>query len=216
MIILIEYMVADGGVRIKRLDPAARILESAEALFARKGYDAVSIREIAQLAQVQSSTIYYYFNDKSGVFQSILENALQELTKILESVAGDGDDPYCKFEKFVRSYTEFLRKKQNLAQLVMQVIFFEESAFKYLVNQYWVKHYLIAEGILREGVEKGVFRLIDTRLLTVFIRGMILWYFMSSPITDLFPGMENHREEYGDKLAGEILDVFLHGILRDG
>lgn len=207
-------MVSDGGVRIKRQDPAARILESAEALFARKGYDAVSIREIAQHAQVQSSTIYYYFNDKSGVFQSILENALQELTEILESISGGGDDPYCKFKKFIRCYTDFLKKKQNIAQLVMQVVFFEESAFKYLVNQYWVRHFLIVEGILREGVEQGVFRPIDTRLLTIFIRGMILWYFMSSPITDLFPGMENHREEYGEKLAGEILDILLNGVLR--
>jgi AcrR family transcriptional regulator len=182
-------------------------------LFAKKGFDAVSIREIANQAEVQTSTIYYYFHNKRGVYIGILERSLSELTEILEAALLEGKDPLDRLKRYIYSYTEFLHRNYKTAYLVSQVIFNEDDDLKDLIKQIWAKHYFMVEDILQEGIEMGVFRPVDTHLMTINIRGMMLWYFFSLPITKLFPGMENLNMESNEILASETIDVILNGIL---
>lgn len=49
-----------------------RLLEAAILLFAEKGFDAVGIREIAQLAKANSALVQYHFGGKSGLYVEAL------------------------------------------------------------------------------------------------------------------------------------------------
>lgn len=51
-----------------------RILQAAEQLFAENGYDGVSIREIATLAEVRLALIHYHFGTKLDVYRAIWAN----------------------------------------------------------------------------------------------------------------------------------------------
>ena len=48
-----------------------RLLDSALALFAEKGFAKTSTREIAQAAQVNIASISYYFGDKAGLYKAV-------------------------------------------------------------------------------------------------------------------------------------------------
>jgi len=61
-----------GGVTTKE-----RILNVAIDLFAIKGFDAVSLREIADAAGVRKATLYYYFTTKDEILEKILEYVLE-------------------------------------------------------------------------------------------------------------------------------------------
>lgn len=50
----------------------ARIVRAAERLFARKGYGAVSLRDLARAAGVHMFTIQHHFGSKQGLYQAIL------------------------------------------------------------------------------------------------------------------------------------------------
>ena len=50
-----------------------RIFEAALALFARKGYAAVGVREIAKHANVNISMINYYYGEKAGILKAIID-----------------------------------------------------------------------------------------------------------------------------------------------
>ncbi|HMK45424.1 MAG TPA: TetR/AcrR family transcriptional regulator [Methanocella sp.] len=50
-----------------------RILDAALDLFAEKGFDAVSLREIAEVAGVRKATLYYYFTTKDEILEKIFE-----------------------------------------------------------------------------------------------------------------------------------------------
>ena len=52
---------------------AATLIAAATPLFAQKGFTAVTIREIADAAQIDSSAISYYFGSKEGLYQAIIE-----------------------------------------------------------------------------------------------------------------------------------------------
>ncbi len=54
-----------------------RILNVAIDLFAIKGFDAVSLREIADAAGVRKATLYYYFTSKDEILEKILEYVLE-------------------------------------------------------------------------------------------------------------------------------------------
>ena len=64
----------------KRLD----ILETAAELFAQRGYEKTSIKELAAEAQVSTSTIYTYFEDKTDLLDSVVQT---RLTALLDQVA---------------------------------------------------------------------------------------------------------------------------------
>jgi AcrR family transcriptional regulator len=55
-----------------------RILEVSTQLFAEKGFDGVSIDEIAKVAKVNKSMIYYYFSSKEGMLISLIQLHLAE------------------------------------------------------------------------------------------------------------------------------------------
>ena len=57
-----------------------RLLDVAEVLFAEHGYNATSVRDIAQLAGVNQALINYHFKTKSGLFVAIFERRGQVLT----------------------------------------------------------------------------------------------------------------------------------------
>jgi AcrR family transcriptional regulator len=53
------------------LATSERILDSAEELFARHGIYGVTMREIAELANVDTALLHYYFDSKRGVFDAV-------------------------------------------------------------------------------------------------------------------------------------------------
>ncbi|GAA3967635.1 TetR/AcrR family transcriptional regulator [Actinomadura viridis] len=57
----------------------AHILRTAERLFARKGLDEVSIRDITAAADISISSVYYHFGSKERLILAILERRIAEL-----------------------------------------------------------------------------------------------------------------------------------------
>ncbi|MGQ9652781.1 MAG: TetR family transcriptional regulator [Thermodesulfobacteriota bacterium] len=62
-----------------------RLLEAATALFAERGYAGTSVGEIVTRAGVTKPVLYYYFHNKEGIFQAILEEA----ARLQEEVIGE-------------------------------------------------------------------------------------------------------------------------------
>ncbi|MGR7946743.1 TetR/AcrR family transcriptional regulator [Paenibacillus sp. M.A.Huq-81] len=68
-----------------------RIIEASEKLFSSKGYDTVTMREIAQLAGCSHTTIYIYFKDKEALLTQLSMPPLQSLLhKLEEHLEGEG------------------------------------------------------------------------------------------------------------------------------
>lgn len=73
-----------------------RILDAAEALFARHGFDSVTIRQVAERAGVDTALLHYYFGNKAGLFDKVFERRAQILNAMrmesldqYEKAAGD-------------------------------------------------------------------------------------------------------------------------------
>jgi AcrR family transcriptional regulator len=68
---------------IETSDMRARILSEAARLFVARGYDGISMREIAEACGVSKAGLYYYFKDKEELFVEILYSYLKELSQAI-------------------------------------------------------------------------------------------------------------------------------------
>jgi AcrR family transcriptional regulator len=70
---------------------AERILSTALGLFAVKGYDATSVREICEAAGITKPTLYHFFGSKDGVLRALVSAGFERFRKLVdESLAGPG------------------------------------------------------------------------------------------------------------------------------
>ncbi|MGG4496984.1 TetR/AcrR family transcriptional regulator [Brevibacillus reuszeri] len=65
------------------------ILTAAGELFSKRGYDTVSIREIAKAAGCSHTTLYIYFKDKEALLHQLSEGPLQGLSEQMDSMLQD-------------------------------------------------------------------------------------------------------------------------------
>jgi AcrR family transcriptional regulator len=62
---------------------ATRIMDVAEDLFARQGYDGTSLRQIAEGAGIREPGLYNHFSGKQGLYEAVLHRALDPMARVL-------------------------------------------------------------------------------------------------------------------------------------
>jgi TetR/AcrR family transcriptional regulator len=74
-------------------DIRAAILDAAETLFARKGYAATSVRQIAEAVDVNPAMVHYYFGSKHALLRQVLERTLEPLAAAIGVMRAAGQAP---------------------------------------------------------------------------------------------------------------------------
>ncbi|MEV6874295.1 helix-turn-helix domain-containing protein [Amycolatopsis sp. NPDC051128] len=117
-----ELPVLGAPVR-ERADAARnriRVLTAAEALFAERGVDAVTMDDVASAAGVGKGTLYRRFGDKGGLAMALLderERELQERILTGPPPLGPGAGPADRLSAFVEAYLDFLSRQLDLVLL---------------------------------------------------------------------------------------------------
>ena len=95
----------------------AKIMNAAREMFAREGYDAVSMRKIAEAVEYSPTAIYVHFKDKEALFGEMcredfarLSDAFRELARI--------EDPVERIRRLGQSYVRFATQYPNHYRLM--------------------------------------------------------------------------------------------------
>jgi len=195
--------------------PKLRILETAQELFAARGFDGVSVRDIADQAQVNVAMINYYFGNKDGLYLGIVENYIEEMTGALQNALSNNDDPRVRLRAFINCYTDFLFARPKAAQLILQVEGHDGEFLGRLVKKYLASTQAQLVEILNQGIKEGFFRPVDPNLTFISLMGSMIWYFVGWPVFSRFPGMENYIEDNRAGFAQHTWDIINGGITAD-
>lgn len=84
----------------------SRILETARDIALREGYDALTMRHIAERLDYSAAALYRHFHDKSALLSALLASEFDELTRALEAVSAH-PDPIERIRRAARVYAEF-------------------------------------------------------------------------------------------------------------
>lgn len=88
-------------------DIRQEIQDAAEILFARKGYVATSLKEIANRVGVNPAMVHYYFGSKLALLQSVLEQSLEPLALAIAKMREEDQAPAAGIvELFLHTFSE--------------------------------------------------------------------------------------------------------------
>ena len=109
-------------------DTRGHILDAATELFAHKGYDATSIRDIAELAKVAPGLIHHHFGNKSTLLLSVCERVAawtkeQRQVRFLAIADASLDD---RIEAFVRDTFEMACLRPDYIRLIGMAMYSQE------------------------------------------------------------------------------------------
>jgi len=102
---------------------AKQIAGTAARLFATRGYDATSVREIVEAAGVAKPTLYYYFGNKEGLAQALLTVPLSELVAEIRRIMGTVEDPVECLIGVMEAQFDLCRQNPDWARFVYAVMF---------------------------------------------------------------------------------------------
>lgn len=77
----------------RAVETRERILDAAESVFAERGFDAATTREIAALSETNVATTYSYFASKEALYAAVLQRAIEPLIALMDAFAGERDKP---------------------------------------------------------------------------------------------------------------------------
>lgn len=90
-----EAVETEGRPRLNRRQAAKvrtrqKVLDAARALFAERGYDAATIRDIAKGAGMSTGAVFANFQDKAELFEAVFSEEMEGLLADIRGAAGEG------------------------------------------------------------------------------------------------------------------------------
>tara|TARA_R110002096_G_scaffold44526_13_gene120722 strand:+ start:370116 stop:370754 length:639 start_codon:yes stop_codon:yes gene_type:complete len=194
----------------KKGEASRSILRAAEELFAAKGFAAVSVRDIAQLADVNKALVFYYYENKATLLRKVLEQYYSQHAAALIPT-----DP-----------TQSLREQVH-ALLTSYLDFIEDNS-RYI---HIVQHELLANGenidMIRGGMNLLFSRVRDllsglgdngplhVKHFFLSFSGLVVAYFTYAPVLDEIwdgdPLSASNRRERREHLHW-VIEQLLRGL----
>ena len=141
-----------------------RIIETASALYAKKGYTATSIEEIAEAAGVSLPVTYHYVKRKSEIMRMIMEDLLSSFKESVASQIGSIHRPDERLAAAMMLYSKAVALQKEKILLVYQKSGSLDGRSKARIMQLEVEVSRIFGEIIQDGIDKGVFREVDVDL----------------------------------------------------
>ncbi|PTW51303.1 MULTISPECIES: TetR/AcrR family transcriptional regulator [Rhodovulum] len=156
-----------------------RLRAAAQALFARHGYAAVSMRRIAAEVGVQAGALYNYIPDKQGLLFELMKSHLDELLAAWEALP-KGTGARDALEAFTRFHVRFhLDRPDAVFIAYMELRNLEPANFR-AIEALRRRYETVLEDILRQGAAEGAFDVADSKhaafAVIAMLTGVTTWY----------------------------------------
>jgi AcrR family transcriptional regulator len=100
-----------------------RILRTALKQFAHRGYAGASVQAIVDDARVTKPTLYYYFKNKAGLYQALLDSAYNERYRVMQEAASAATTLRGRLVEMLCALFAFLQKNSELMRLAFTTAF---------------------------------------------------------------------------------------------
>lgn len=189
----------DTGTRTK-------IFRTAAQLFARRGYNGVSMREISEATGLSKPTIYYYFGSKEGIYKELLNVSLEQGLSLFNAIVKKDMPVKQKLIEIVKfrfhqgqEYPEFVKFILTLFVASERLPFLDhfiqeaENRRKVLIS------------LVQEGKDKGEFGVnVQAELTAEILLGTITHF--------LWRQINCKKQILSDELAVEIVELLFKGL----
>jgi len=159
-------------MRIEGSSMREQILAAAVQLFAKYGYHAAPLRDIARIAGIQAASIYYHYPNKQALLTEIMETHMQRLNNGLEYILRTHTDPLQRLSEaiahHIRLHTTY---KAEFFIVDTELRSLEGESRPYILSLR-DKYETLVQELLQDGMEQGIFRSIDVKVASYALIAM--------------------------------------------
>ena len=155
------------------------ILSVAEKLFAEKGFDGTSVRDISKIADINVAMISYYFGSKEKLLESLILFRIQDLKIKIENLFNENLNPFDKIDKFIEFYIQKIDSNRH----IYKIMHFEIASKKHRMdlegfNEIKKSNLVSLTKIITEGQSQNIFKKnINIPLITPTILGTYFHFY---------------------------------------
>jgi TetR/AcrR family transcriptional regulator, fatty acid metabolism regulator protein len=150
-----------------------QILDAAVRAFARKGYHACRVAEIAEEAGVAYGLVYHYFGSKEEILQTIFRDTWTQMLARIAEVVAEGDGAGEQVRKVTALLLRTWRRDPDLVRVLVREVTRSPEQLQQQIDE--IGHgYEALERIVRRGQESGEFRRdVEPRLAATIFYGAL-------------------------------------------
>jgi AcrR family transcriptional regulator len=194
-----------------------RLLDRARELFALHGYAGVTLRKLAEVAQVNPALIHYYFGDKESLYEHAVGATVDPLLRSVEAELGVPDDGSPAIGRIIRQHMRLIAANPWLPPLIMREVLLEEGRLR----ARFIKSFagrgagLLQQLIEREQAEGRFRKDLDARLATLSLLAQTAFPFLAYPMTSQVFGVSRDAE-FIERYATHLERLFVQGARAQG
>lgn len=160
-------------------DTRERIIDAAQAIFARDGFVGAKMQEIADRVGIQRPSLFYHFKNKEALFVAAHEQVFARIEPVFrESLAPNGD-PFVQLDRVSRAVLAVMAEEPDFARMVARTSVDRHPAAVKIVRTYLQPLVDLSVDFVRDGQRRGVFADIDPFFFTLNSWGAALIYFIA-------------------------------------
>lgn len=200
---------AGGGDRVRQA-----LLDAARQLFLNYQFKAVSVRQIAKVAGVNSAMVNYYFGGKKGLYLAMVDEVIGALEQPLQELDRHDRD---SVHDFVSAYMHFLAANPWWPNFIIREVLFGADEFRRSIigrfSQVFASRLI---GAVSSEIASGNYRAdLRPELATWSLMGLVVFPFLSRPIASVLLKSELD-EATVELLIAHTCELFEHGVLAAG
>ena len=195
-----------------------KILEVAEAHFARRGFSGVGLREVAAAAGLGKSSLFHHFEGKAQLYFEVLERVLARIQERLEPALARAGAPFERLEGWVDALIDALAEHPASARLLLRGLVEDEDFPDEPLPAAQRAEQLLADilqgihGLLRDGIEQGAFRSVSVPHTVQTLIGATVYHFASGELGESIMGRPLLSSEAVRRRKQELRQLLQQGL----
>ncbi|HYG25212.1 MAG TPA: TetR/AcrR family transcriptional regulator [Verrucomicrobiae bacterium] len=183
-----------------------QILQAALKHFAHSGYSATSVQQIVNDAAVSKPALYYYFKDKAGLFQSLVDEAHDERYRLMQAACRRSPDFKAQLVEIMASLSDYVQKNRELMRIAFATAFAApgEVPAGLKCSEKCERNFEFIHGLMRKAHSAGLLdKRFDSRELAFVFYGQL-----NAHLVALLMSPDRTLDR---KTAGRVAEMFLAG-----
>lgn len=162
------------------LNARDKILNAAEELFAGRGYDDTSVRQLALKAKVNVAMISYYFGSKEKLLETLIDDRTSFLRGKIHELNMEEISSWQKVNMMVELFVDRFFEKHYLHRILhREMMMGQRSKQMESISSIMMKNANELRQLINDGIRKKEFRKIDTEMMIASFIGT-LWQVIGS------------------------------------
>jgi len=185
-----------------------RILKAAQSLFARRGYDGTTTRDLASKAGVAEGTLFRHFENKKAILIEVATQGWVEiLTDLLTELSEMGS--YKAVAQVMQRRLMRMRENSDMMRVCFMEVQFHPDLRERIQSDVIIKMTDVAEAFFETAMERGIYRRMNPKIVAKVFLGM----FAVAGFSDKTIMEPDSSPQAMQEMAEGIADIFLQGVL---